>query len=69
MVVLVSYTNEEDTIKTKTLYGHKVLCRGIRRSLVDNSVVSCGILPVFQLMQAFNYVLVTWKNEEVLIKM
>ena len=39
-----------------------------RRSLAANSEVSSGILPKFELIQAFIVVLVTCKNEEDPIK-
>ena len=39
-----------------------------RRSRATNSEVSCGILPKFELIQAFIVVLVTGKNEEDPIK-
>ena len=39
-----------------------------RRSRAANSKVSGGILPKFELIQAFIVVLVTCKNEEVPIK-
>ena len=39
-----------------------------RRSRATNSEVSCGILPKFELIQAFIVVLVTYKNEEDPIK-
>ena len=35
-----------------------------RRSRATNSEVSGGILPKFELMQAFIVVLITYKNEE-----
>ena len=40
----------------------------IRRSREANSEVSGGILPIFELIQAFMVVLVTCKNEEDPIK-
>ena len=39
-----------------------------RRSSATNSVVSGGILPKFELIQAFMVVLITCKNEEDPIK-
>ena len=39
-----------------------------RRSRATNSEVSGGILPKFELMQAFIVVLITSKNEEILPK-
>ena len=57
--------NEEDSIKNE---GARVLTRlnivFFRRSRAANSEVSGGILPKFNLIQAFMVVLVTCKNEE-----
>ena len=39
-----------------------------RSSRADNSVVSGGIWPKFELIQAFMHVLVTCKNKEDIIK-
>ena len=65
-VVLQTSKNEEDPIKNK---GARVLTRlyGVfffRRSRAANSEVSSGILPIFELSQAFIIVHVTCKNEE-----
>ena len=69
IVVLVTCKNEEDPIKNE---GARVLtslfCRFFRRSRAANSKVSDGILPEFELIQAFIVVLVTCKNEEDPIK-
>ena len=60
---------EEDPIKNE---GARVLTRlyvvFFRRSRAANSEVSGGILPKFELIQAFIVVLVTYKNEEDPIK-
>ena len=52
--------------------GARVLTRlymsFFRRSRATNSEVSSGILPKFELIQAFIVVLVTCKNEEYPIK-
>ena len=69
MVVLVICKYKEDPIKNK---GARVLTRlyvvFFRRSRAANSEVSGGILPKFELIQAFIVVLVTCKNEEDPIK-
>ena len=66
MVVLHTSKNEEDPIKNE---GARVLTRCFfRRSRAANSEVSSGILPKFELIQAFIVVLVTCKNEEDPIK-
>ena len=69
MVVLHTCKNEEDLIKNE---GTRVLTRlyvvFVRRSRAANSRVSGGILPKFELIQAFIVVLVTCKNEEDPIK-
>ena len=39
-----------------------------RRARADNSGVGGGIWPIFELIQAFMYVLVTCKNEDVRFK-
>ena len=61
--------NEVDPIKNE---GTRVLTRFIycffRHSRAAYSEVSGGILPKFQLIQAFMVVLVTCKNEEDPIK-
>ena len=69
MVVLHTCKNEEDPIKNE---GARVLTRLydiiFRRSMATHSEVSGGILPKFELMQAFIVVLITCKNEEDPIK-
>ena len=69
MVVLVTCKYEEDPIKNE---GARVLTRFydvfFRRSRTTNSEVSGGILPKFELIQAYIVVLVTCKNEEDPIK-
>ena len=67
--VLVTCKYEEDPIKNE---GARVLTRlyvfFFRRSRAANSEVSDGILPKFELIQAFIVVLFTCKNEEDSIK-
>ena len=67
--VLVTCKYEEDSIKNG---GTRVLTRlydiFFRRSRAAHSEVSGGILPKFELIQAFIVVLVTCKNEEGPIK-
>ena len=69
MVVLHTCNNEEDPIKNEEarvltrLYDVFFIC-----SRATNSEVSGGILPKFELIQAFIVVLVTCKNEEDPIK-
>ena len=69
MVVLHNCKNEEDPIKNEDA---RVLTRlyfvFFRRSRAANSEVSDGILPKFELIQAFIVVHVTCKNEEDPIK-
>ena len=68
MVVLHTCKNEEDLIKNE---GTRVLTRlyvFFRRSGAANSKVSSGILPKFELIQAFMIVLITCKNENDPIK-
>ena len=65
MVVLHTSNNKEDPIKNK---GARVLTR-LYVVFSDaqgqaNSEVSSGILPKFELIQAFIVVLVTCKNED-----
>ena len=66
MVVLHTCKNEEDPIKNE---GARVLTKlyvvifFFRRPRAANSEVSGGILPKFELIQAFIVVLVTCKNE------
>ena len=70
MVVLHTCKNKQDPIKNEDA---RVLTRYMsffffRRSRAANSEVSGGILPKFELIQAFIVVLVTCKNEEDPIK-
>ena len=66
---MVTCKYERDPIKNE---GARVLTRlydvFFRRSRTANSEVSSGILPKFELIQAFIVVLVTCKNEEDPIK-
>ena len=68
MVVLHTCKNEEDPIKNEEARLLTNLCHFFRRSRAANSKVSGGILPKFELIQAFIVVLVTCKNEEDPIK-
>ena len=69
MVVLHTSKNEEDPIRNE---GARVLTMlyvvFFRRSRAANSEVRGGILPKFELIQAFIVVRVTCKNEEDPIK-
>ena len=69
MIVLHTCKNEEDPIKNE---DNRVLTRlyvvFFRHSRAAYSKVSGGILPKFELIQAFIVVLVTCKNEEDPIK-
>ena len=69
MVVLVTCKNEEDPIKNE---GARVLTSLLfdffKCSRAANSEVSGGIMPKFELIQAFIVVLVTCKNEKDPIK-
>ena len=68
MVVLITCKNEEDSIKNE---GARVLFLCIdffRRPRAAYTIVCGGILPKFELIQAFMHVLVTCKNEEDPIK-
>ena len=69
MVVLDTCKYEEDPIQNE---GARLLTRlydvFFRRSRATNSEVSGGILPIFELIQAFIVVLVTSKNEKDPIK-
>ena len=69
MVVLHNCKNEEDLIKNEDA---RVLTRlyvvFFRRLRAANSEISDGILPKFELIQAFIVVLVICKNEEDPIK-
>ena len=68
MDVLVTCKYEEDLIKNEgarvdtTLYSIKQ--QFFRRARADNSGVSVGIWPKFELIQASMHVLVTCKNED-----
>ena len=65
MVVLHTCKNEEDPIKNEgTRELTSLLFNFFRRSRAANSEVSGGILPKFELIQAFIVVLVTCKNEK-----
>ena len=55
-------------IPSKTEVARVLICRFFRRSRAANSEFSGGILPKFELIQAFIVVLVTCKNEEEPIK-
>ena len=68
MVVLHTCKNEEDQIKNEDARVLTSLYVFFRRSRAANSKVSGGILPKFELIQAFIIVLVTCKNEEDPIK-
>ena len=66
IVVLVTCKNEEDPIKNE---GGRVLTSLLfRRSRAANSEVNGGILPKFELIQAFIVVLLTCKNVKDQIK-
>ena len=69
MVVLHTCKNEEDPIKNEEA---RVLTRlyavFFRCSRAANSKISGGILPKFELIQAYIVVLLTCKNVEDLIK-
>ena len=66
MVVLHTCKNEEDPIKNEDprVLTRLELCHFFRSPRAANSKVSGGILPKFELIQAFIVVLVTCKNEE-----
>ena len=68
MVVLHTCNNEEDPIKNEDARVLTRLYVVFRRSRAANSEVSDGILPKFELIQAFIVVLLTCKNEEDPIK-
>ena len=68
MVVLHSCKNEEVLIKNEGASANKIILGFFRRSRATNSEVSGGILPKFELIQAFIVILVTCKNEEHPIK-
>ena len=59
--------NEEDPIKNED--ARVLICHFFRRSRAANSEFSVGILPKFELIQAFKVVLVTCKNEKIQSKM
>ena len=65
MVVLHTCKNEEDPIKNEDARVLTILYVVVffRRSRAAYSEVSEGILPKFELIQAFIVVLVTYKNE------
>ena len=42
--------------------GNNIIHRFFRRSRADNSGVSCGILPKYELIQAFMHVLITCRG-------
>ena len=65
MVVLIACKNDNDQINN----GHKIKCRFFRRSRADNSALSRGIWPKFDLIKAFMHVVDTCKNEEDPVKM
>ena len=66
MVVLHTCKNEEDPIKNE---GARVLTRFFQTLKgAANSEVSSGILPKFELIQAFMVVLIACKNKEDPIK-
>ena len=54
--------NEEDPIKNEG--AKKLIVLFFRHSRAANSEVSGGILPKFELIQAFMVVVVTCKNKE-----
>ena len=69
MVVLLTFKNEEDPIKNES--ARVVTTEYIIFSYAegaDNSGVSYGIWPKFELIQGFIHVLVTCKNEDDSIK-
>ena len=68
MAVLHTCNNEENPIKNIDTRVLTRLCVFFRRSRAANSKVSGGILPKFELIQAFIVVLLTCKNEEDPIK-
>ena len=69
MVVLVTCKYEKDPIKNEgARVLNKIICCFFRCSRAANSEVSGGILPKFELIQAFIVFLVTCKNEEDPIK-
>ena len=66
MVVLITCMDEEDPIKDED--ARVLICCFFRRSRAANSEFTGGILPKFELIQAFIVVLVNCKNEEDPIK-
>ena len=68
MVVLHTCKNEEDPMKNEDARVLTRLYVTFRRLRAANSEVSVGILPKFELIQAFIVFLVTCKNEEDPIK-
>ena len=68
MVVLQTCKNEDNPNKNEGARVLTKLCRFFSCSRAANFEVSSGILPKFELIQAFIVVLVTCKNEEDPIK-
>ena len=68
MYVLVAYKFKMDLINSDRATEKKWRHRCFRRSRAANSVVSSGIWPKFELIQALMYVLVTCKYEKDRIK-
>ena len=50
--------------KMRRCSGLNIILQFFRRARADNSGVGVGILPKFELIQAFMHVLVTCKNED-----
>ena len=67
MVVLVTCKNEEDPIKNEAARVFTTLYQDFFRR-TSQSGVSGWIWPKFELIQSFMHMLVTYKNEEDLIK-
>ena len=63
MVVIVTCKNE-DPIRNDGVSVHNILHKFFRHSRAENSGVSGGIWPKFELIQAFMHVLVTCKNDD-----
>ena len=69
MVVLVICKNEEHTITNEgARVSQSITHQYLRCSRADNSGVSGGIWPKFEIIQAFMHALVTCKNENVTCK-
>ena len=66
MDVLITCKYEEDPIKNEgaRVDTINIIQQFFRRARADNSGVGVGILPKFELIQAFMHVLVTCKNED-----